>query len=488
MNGLNGRNAPPRSPSLLCGVLLAFAATHSLAWNASGTVKSTKGTVLADVAVSVKDSSGSTVTNSQGFFSLGSVTGLQQGRGAVSTWGLKVDRGELVVRGPRDGALQISLFDGAGRTLWSGSAMIQDGAARVRQPSLPGTSAAYLRIRHPQGEFVQAVTVGVEGFEAASQGVAGAEGGTAARASSIGYPTLLFKKVGYQDTSYAMTSASASGLAIAMRDTATATTCPTTRLAAGDYRRTLNVKGASRTYILHVPSGYAGTSAVPLLVDFHPLGGSGQNEEYASPYKAVTDPEGVVTAYPDGIMSPTNLGAWNVGPCCTTADDTAFARAMVADAKAQACINPKRVYAVGFSMGGGMTHYSACHLSDVFAATAPAAFDLLKENQDACKPSRPLTMVLFRSTGDGTVLYGGGYSQAVTGMPINFLGAKASFAKWASIDQCTGAPSAEDANGCSTYSTCADGVQVTLCTKQGGGHDYGNATVGWPILKKYTLP
>ena len=84
--------------------------------------------------------------------------------------------------------------------------------------------------------------------------------------------------------------------------------------------------------------------------------------------------------------------------------------------------------------------------------------------------------------------YAGGASSVVAGMPVTFLGAKATRDKWAEIDQCTGSASAEDSNGCATYSTCKDGVQVTLCTKQGGGHEPGNASVGWPVIKKYTLP
>ena len=69
----------------------------------------------------------------------------------------------------------------------------------------------------------------------------------------------------------------------------------------------------------------------------------------------------------------------------------------------------------------------------------------------------------------------------------NFLGAKATFEKWAALNECTGAPSAEDDKGCSTYSSCKAGVEVTLCT-QGGGHAQGNASVAWPRLKKYQLP
>ena len=31
------------------------------------------------------------------------------------------------------------------------------------------------------------------------------------------------------------------------------------------------------------------------------------------------------------------------------------------------------------------------------------------------------------------------------------------------------------------------GLEV-LCTKKGGGHEPGNASVGWPALKRHTLP
>ncbi len=159
----------------------------------------------------------------------------------------------------------------------------------------------------------------------------------------------------------------------------------------------------------------------------------------------------------------------------------------ISEVKQLACIDPKRVYATGFSMGGGMSHYTACHLADIFAAVAPAAFDLLKENEGACKPVRPISVISFRGTSDPIVSYNGGLSSVVQGMPINFLGAEGTHKKWADINKCTGSP-ATDKNGCSTYSNCADGVKVTLCTKQGGGHDYGDANVGWPFLKEFTLP
>jgi polyhydroxybutyrate depolymerase len=267
-------------------------------------------------------------------------------------------------------------------------------------------------------------------------------------------------------------------------------TCPSPALAAGDSMQTVAVGagGSNRSYVLHVPTAYAGNKPVPLILDFHAITGSGAQERQGSPYPAETDPEGAVMAFPTGLAGP--LGAaWNVGPCCVAnVDDVAFARAVVAQASTMACIDPKRVYATGVSMGGGMAHYLACHAADVFAAVAPSAFDLLQENVDDCQPPRPITVISFRGSADTLVPYDGGPSAFVPGMPVTFLGAEGTFAAWAAIDHCTGSPSAPDSNGCSTYRSCQGGVEVVLCTKAGGGQEQGNAGIAWPVLKRHTLP
>jgi polyhydroxybutyrate depolymerase len=267
-----------------------------------------------------------------------------------------------------------------------------------------------------------------------------------------------------------------------------AVTCPSPALKAGDTNKTVQVGSTSRSYVLHVPASYDGSKAVPLVVDFHAIPGTGAGERASSPYPTQTDPEGAIMAFPSGLNGP--LGAaWNVGPCCVDKgiDDVAFARALVGQVETIACIDPKRVYAVGFSMGGGMAYYLACRAADVFAAVAPAAFDLMQEELVDCKPPRAITVISFRGTADMVVPYGGGYSATVPGMAVNFLGAQGTFKKWAEIDQCTDSPSAEDNNGCSSYSACQSGVEVILCTKQGGGQDAGNASIAWPVLKRHTL-
>jgi polyhydroxybutyrate depolymerase len=243
----------------------------------------------------------------------------------------------------------------------------------------------------------------------------------------------------------------------------------------------------SRSYVLHLPAAYDGKKAAPLVLDFHGVGGTGTTELGSSPYPSLLDPAGVVMAFPDGMKGPAGT-AWNVGPCCVAnVDDVAFARAVVADVGQAACIDTSRVYAVGVLTGGGMAYHLACQAADVFAAAAPAAFDMLAENVDACVPARAISVISFRGTADPRVPYAGGYSSLVPGMPVTFLGAMGSFQAWGQIDHCAGAASSADANGCAHYSGCQDGVEVILCTKQGGTDDPGNPAIAWPVLTRHTL-
>jgi polyhydroxybutyrate depolymerase len=264
-------------------------------------------------------------------------------------------------------------------------------------------------------------------------------------------------------------------------------TCRSPALSAGDSTQTVQVGAVSRSFVLHVPRSYDGTKPVPLIVDLHGLGSSGMNELQNSPYPTLTDPEGVVMAFPDGLKGPLGT-AWNLGPCCVAdVDDVGFVRALVAQVQSAACIDARRIYAVGVLTGGGMVYDLACQTADIFAAVAPAAFDLLQESVDECVPSRPITEISFRGTADPRVPYSGGPSSLVPGMPITFLGARATFQRWAAINHCTGPASPEDSDGCSSYSGCDAGVEVTLCTKQGGRDEPGNANIAWPVLKRHAL-
>jgi len=250
---------------------------------------------------------------------------------------------------------------------------------------------------------------------------------------------------------------------------------------------TLNIGG--RKVIVKFPSGFSGDKAAPLLINYHPIMGSAQQWQSGSQTARAALADGAIVAFMDGAQGPMGQ-AWNVGPCCTDADDVSFTRDFIEEILDQACVDPSRIYAAGFSMGGGMSNYAGCYLADVIAAAAPSAFDLAQEVVSAgqCKPARPFPILNFRGTNDNIVMYNGGLSQVVAGKPITFLGAKNNLKEWAKMNGCTGEPKANTpGNGCEMYENCEGGVMVGLCTIQGGGHAEGDGRMGWNFLKQFSL-
>ena len=205
-------------------VLLALslgAAANAVAWSASGTVKSASGSLLSGVAVTVKDSSRYvTTSDASGAFAFReSSTGISK-FGAANSFMARVAGNDLVVQCPVDGPLDLSLVDVSGRSLWDAHLVASQGVARTSLPSGLGHGAVFLRIRHAAGAEYQAVVASAAGLQVA-----------APRAAGIisSYPVLVFKKAGYRDTTYAMTSTAQMGIAVTMAESSS-TVCqlPTT--------------------------------------------------------------------------------------------------------------------------------------------------------------------------------------------------------------------------------------------------------------------
>lgn len=223
------------------GILSFFAATlftlplpSSANWSVSGTVKNTSGTVLSGVAVSVKDSAKLTATTTaQGTFTISSTSAAARFVGARD-YSAQLFGSELLVSFPGEGTLELRLVDLSGAAIWSGSAPLRDGSARVTLPVTNRRGPAILRMSSGGTRVSQPLTLlGGEGASMAPR--------ISARALAT-FPTLVFKLKGYADTSYTMTAASQTGLAIAMRDSTTpvATSCtlpPSANSGAGSFTK-----------------------------------------------------------------------------------------------------------------------------------------------------------------------------------------------------------------------------------------------------------
>jgi poly(3-hydroxybutyrate) depolymerase len=271
----------------------------------------------------------------------------------------------------------------------------------------------------------------------------------------------------------------------------------------------IQFQSVTRQYNVHVPPGYDGSSPVPLVLDFHGWTSSPGAQQSLSGFQQLADAHGFIVAYPQGYDPAGTRLSWNAGTCCDPAstahlDDVGLVRAIVADIESNANIDPLRVYATGLSNGGGMSHRLACEAADLFAAVAPIACPLLLDPFSACQPIRPIPILTFAGLTDVVVPYNGGESQPFPG--VFFPPAPDSFAYWVGADGCGGGPPDNVENlgngaSCDTYTACAAGVNVGLCSIHGtavpvySGHILYLNTDGinvaqraWDFMSQFTLP
>jgi polyhydroxybutyrate depolymerase len=264
-------------------------------------------------------------------------------------------------------------------------------------------------------------------------------------------------------------------------------------LTPGSSTRTLVHQGRERTFNLHVPPSYDGSTPVPLVLDFHGLGSDAVQQAAVSGQVALSDTYGFLLAHPQGLNH-----AWNAGICCGNAgiDDVGFIRGVVAAIVAAGNVDMHRVYATGLSNGGAISQRLACDAADLFAAAAPMAFPVPFIPLTGCQPSRPISVLSFMGITDVLVPYAGGI----------FPSAPDTFSFWHDTDACAGSTPDQTVTAgnsrCETYTSCGEGTEAGLCSidaaTYGGspidGHilyfnpDFVLSEVAWSFLSRFTLP
>jgi polyhydroxybutyrate depolymerase len=246
----------------------------------------------------------------------------------------------------------------------------------------------------------------------------------------------------------------------------------------GDFEGTVQSSGEARTHRVHVPPSYVPTQATMLVLNFHGLLESAADIEQISQMTPVSDAQGFIVAYPQGISS-----SWNAGSCCSPAatqdvDDVQYARDLIDALAATYCIDPRRIYATGFSNGGMLSHRFGCELSDRIAAIGGVSGTVAVES---CAPGRPVPVAHFHGTADFIVPYNGGGAGGAESVDETILG-------WVQRNGCTdAAPTVVFQEGdatCEEYSSCNEGAAVRLCTLDGGGHQWPggeSAGLGGPL-------
>jgi polyhydroxybutyrate depolymerase len=171
--------------------------------------------------------------------------------------------------------------------------------------------------------------------------------------------------------------------------------------------QTLVHDGMNREYIIYVPNSYDGTSAVPLLLNFHGFGGSASQFINDADMRAEAEANSFILVYPQGSCL-NGASHWNPCPIDgdnkSTADDVGFVEAMISEISSQYNLDMERIYAAGYSNGGMMAYGLANYKSDLIAAVASVSGTML----NCIGPtSHPMPVIHLHGTSDSVVSYNG---------------------------------------------------------------------------------
>jgi polyhydroxybutyrate depolymerase len=243
-------------------------------------------------------------------------------------------------------------------------------------------------------------------------------------------------------------------------------------LPLGDTERNLTVDATERSYLLHIPPNVPADQSLPIVLVFHGYSGTGGSMLVTTGFNNLADTFGFLVVYPNGL-GPAGAASWNAGGCCGYAkdnhiDEAAFVRGILADLGTLASIDPKRIYATGFSNGAMLSYLLGCEMSDTLAAVAPVAGVLMN---NPCSPPQPVSVLHIHGMADLSVPFSGNTTPAAPGI---FESVQQSIATFVGLDGCPADPAVEQ-NGLTTHTTygpCKKGTAVELYALQGIGHTW----------------
>jgi hypothetical protein len=218
---MNARRSVLRQGTALMtvAVLLTALGTDVYGWSVSGIVKNSLGAALSGVAVTVKDSSKySALTDVNGNFSMessGSASINQKSACNPVSYSIRMAGNDLLISSSLKGMLELALKDCSGRTIPAAKAVPAEGVSHVKLPPGLGNKVIFLRVRNAGREELYTLISAANCLHVEPSQLSIKTGGVT-NAAVVSYPTLLFKKTDFRDTSFAMTSEKMTNISMVM--------------------------------------------------------------------------------------------------------------------------------------------------------------------------------------------------------------------------------------------------------------------------------
>ena len=217
---------------------------------------------------------------------------------------------------------------------------------------------------------------------------------------------------------------------------------------------TINItySGASRKYILRVPTSYDNNQPYRLVFAFAESGSSAQSVADRNYFTLATlDSKNTIFAAPD---ASNGAGSWSN-------TDVGLTDAILAQLEGDLCIDKTRVFATGFSFGAGMAMALACTRADVFRAVA---FFSGADLTSSCPTTLTKPIAYYASQA----------SEDANGMsPTDPMTGEMKQAQFAAVNGCTAEPAsttypaAGQPHTCTNYKGCSAGHPTEYCVFNG---------------------
>jgi polyhydroxybutyrate depolymerase len=272
--------------------------------------------------------------------------------------------------------------------------------------------------------------------------------------------------------------------------------CSSSATATSSQDEAFAVPGGKKgVYIQDIPTNYAAGTPSPVVFDLHGLGENDQIEHVATKVGTYGVDHGYITITPG--LTEEGTGRWD---WTDNSPDMQWIGKLITHVENKLCIDERRVYFNGLSMGAFTTSAVACDFADRVAAVGPVAGI---EAVDWCKASRPVPVITFHGTDDPYVAFNGSASPVpapMGGAPaLPGVGADGTvLGTTEKLVMPNGAPITDEVvkwakrNGCGTtpkqtavasdvtlnFYPCPAGAEVEFYVVKGGGHTWpGNGGV-----------
>ena len=177
----------------------------------------------------------------------------------------------------------------------------------------------------------------------------------------------------------------------------------------------IEFEGLSRTYLQYIPAGFDASSSLPLVMNFHGGSDNANSQLSIADMRSLADQDQFILVYPNAYPEPKNGETnWQVvvsGDLPFTVpsphDDIGFIDSLIDQVHAEFNIDLNRVYALGYSNGGGFTFDLACRLNERIAAVGVVARTMYVESYEECNVTHPTAVMTILGTADYISDYNG---------------------------------------------------------------------------------